>query len=382
MVLGFDFDKIHLYNKESSNMKYYLSKISILLVFICIFSISSCSQNDKLINSKQWYLENTGDAKQISTSEDYNKYIRMKEDVDIDYIGMLEILKDRDASEEVIVALLDTGVDFNHVGLKNAEYIPVGQKDNKDFDGNFAIEPDSHSVSAFNPKTGFDPHGTACAGVISSRIDGKGIAGIASTRNVKILSIDIAVDNSDQTFSRTEDLISAIQFAELNDAKVCNISFSTEDYNEKLEERIKNSSILFVVSAGNGHPLGYNIDKNQIYPACFNLENVITVGNLNYGGKLDRSSNFGKNCVDIVAPGTCIYTSAEENSYQFRSGTSIATPMVTAVAAVIFSIDNTISASEVKNIIIDSADNYSSLENKIRSSGSLNACNAVKYAQK
>jgi len=362
-------------------MRCFLSKICILiLLLICTFIATACGQGDESINTKQWYLENTGDAKYISKCEEYNQYITMEEDVDIDYREMAELFDGKDIGEEVVVALLDTGVDFNHDGLHNAMWILSGQINNEHFDGNFAIESDSREVSPSTQKTEIVSHGTGCAGIISAKINDAGIAGIASTRNVKILSVNITNDSASFTSARTEDLISAIKFAELSGSKICNISFSTADYSKELEEVIRNSSMLFVVSAGNGEPLGYNIDKHMLYPASLNLENLITVANLNYTRKLNRSSNFGEGSVDIAVPGTCIYTTAEDSTNKFRSGTSIAALMVAAVASVIFSIDNGIPASEVKNIIVKNSDYYPLLDGKVQSSGSLNAYKAVEYA--
>ena len=77
----------------------------------------------------------------------------------------------------------------------------------------------------------------------------------------------------------------------------------------------------------------HNIDQNPVYPASLPYDNIITVANLIFNGKLDRSSNFGPASVDIAAPGTFILSTIPDKSYAFMSGTSMAAPMVAGAAA-------------------------------------------------
>ena len=115
--------------------------------------------------------------------------------------------------------------------------------------------------------------------------------------------------------------------------------------------------MLFVVAAGNGNEdeIGYNIDQNPVYPASLPYDNIITVANLIFNGKLDRSSNFGPASVDIAAPGTFILSTIPDKSYAFMSGTSMAAPMVAGAAAMLYSARPELSLQDVRNILITSA---------------------------
>ena len=100
-------------------------------------------------------------------------------------------------------------------------------------------------------------------------------------------------------------------------ASICNLSFGTDIYDARLEAAIANSSMLFIIAAGNGDSAGkgYSTDESPIYPASFTSGNIISVANLLFDGSLRESSNYGVTSVDIAAPGsyvlsTCLlYTS-------------------------------------------------------------------------
>lgn len=97
-----------------------------------------------------------------------------------------------------------------------------------------------------------------------------------------------------------------IRYAQENGADICNLSMGTSVYDEELDSMIRNSSMLFIFSAGNGNEQGqgYDIDVNPVYPASYTSDNIITVGNLMFDGSLEESSNYGAVSVDIAAPGT------------------------------------------------------------------------------
>ncbi|MPM25542.1 hypothetical protein SDC9_72038 [bioreactor metagenome] len=225
-------------------------------------------------------------------------------------------------------------------------------------------------------------HGTRCAGIIAANDNAKGIIGIAAMAKVKLMSLRILDIETGEITGEVDSLIEAITFAENNGASVCNISASTKLYSAALESVIKNSKMLFVVSAGNGNGRGVNIDKSPVYPAAFNFDNVITVANLNYDGQLNKTSNFGVRTVDLAAPGTCIYTTNVNNTYSYSTGTSMAAPMVTGVSALIFSLSEDIPSEKVKEIIVDSVTATEALDQVVRSSGMLNGANAIESALK
>lgn len=139
--------------------------------------------------------------------------------------------------------------------------------------------------------------------------------------------------------------------------------------------------MLFVVSAGNGdiYEIGYDIDKYPVYPASLPYDNVLTVANLLFDGSLDDSSNYGPYNVDIAAPGTMILSTVPENSYGFMSGTSMAAPMVTAAAAMVYSARPETDLLTVKNILIYSAHKLAPLKGLMLSSGMLDVSAAMTW---
>ena len=108
---------------------------------------------------------------------------------------------------------------------------------------------------------------------------------------------------------------------------------------------------------------GYNIDYWPVFPAAYEGDNIITVGNLMFNGELDESSNFGLFSVDIAAPGTYVL-STTPGGYGFMSGTSMAAPMVTGVAAMVYSCRTDLSLADVRQAILTSARPMESLTGK------------------
>ena len=178
-------------------------------------------------------------------------------------------------------------------------------------------------------------------------------------------------------------MVEAIRYAEANGASICNLSFGSEIYYPQLEQTMRESKMLFISSAGNGSSsgIGLNADKYPDYPASFNLDNSISVANLMFDGNLAKSSNYSANLVDIAAPGTYIVSTITGNSYGFMTGTSMAAPMVTGVAALLYSYRTDISLQDVKRILMNSARRLEGLEGKLVSGGMLDAYAALNYGR-
>ena len=207
-----------------------------------------------------------------------------------------------------------------------------------------------------------ESHGTHVAGIIAAeRNNGKGANGVAN--NVAIMSIR-AVPNGDEY---DKDIALGIRYAVDNGAKIINGSFgkSFSPNAEWVYEAIKyaaSKDVLIVHAAGND---GANLDdpKNPNYPndqinnGPEIADNVITVGALDpeYGSDMVASySNYGAINVDVFAPGTDIYSTIPNNKYEFMPGTSMAAPAVAGVAALVRSQYPSLSASQVKKVILDS----------------------------
>jgi subtilisin family serine protease len=206
-----------------------------------------------------------------------------------------------------------------------------------------------------------ESHGTHVAGIIAAeRNNGIGMNGVAN--NVAIMSVRV-IPNGDEY---DKDVALGIRYAVDNGAKVINASFgkSFSPNAEWVYEAIKyaaDKDVLIVHAAGNDgedldDPKNTNFPKDHINGKEY-TGNLITVGALNdtYGPEMIASfSNYGANNVDVFAPGGNIYSSMPNNAYKFQGGTSMAAPGVSGVAALIRSYFPKLSASEVKQIIIDS----------------------------
>ena len=166
-----------------------------------------------------------------------------------------------------------------------------------------------------------------------------------------------------------------------NGASICNLSMGTMTRDEELERLMRDSPMLFVVSAGNGDASGrgYSIDDLPMYPASFGADNIITVGSMLFDGSLDVSSNFGRVSVDLAAPGMAILGPVPDRGYAYMSGTSMAAPMVTGTAALIYSCRLDMDLMEVKKAILDSARPVESMEGKTATGGVLDAYGAITY---
>ena len=188
---------------------------------------------------------------------------------------------------------------------------------------------------------------------------------------------------TEQGIGEERAVIEAIRYAEANGASICNLSFGSEIYYPQLEQVMRESKMLFISAAGNGNSsgIGRNADKYPDYPASFNLDNSISVANLMFDGNLAKSSNYSANLVDIAAPGTYIVSTISDNSYGFMTGTSMAAPMVTGVAALLYSYRKDISLQDVKTILMNSARRLEGLEGKLVSGGIVDAYAALNYGR-
>ncbi|MCV9932278.1 S8 family peptidase [Flavobacterium sp. LS1R47] len=208
-------------------------------------------------------------------------------------------------------------------------------------------------------------HCTKMAGIIgANRENNIGIKGIV--QNVKIMPLNISPSGDDHD----KDITMAIRYAVDNGAKIINMSFSKRFslHKEWVIEAFKYAEehdVLLVRSAGNE---ALDIDKNIYYPNDINLDdskefcsNFITVGAVTH--KVDSTfvsdfSNYGKDNVDLFAPGEEIYTTTSRNSYESDSGTSMSVPMFCGTAALIWLYYPKLTVQEVKQIILDSGTAY------------------------
>lgn len=240
---------------------------------------------------------------------------------------------------------------------------------NKDFNGRTPVGDDPYDITDVpygngNPKNMVDTesHGTHVAGIIAAeRNNGKGMNGVA--QNVEIMSVR-AVPNGDEY---DKDIALGIRYAVDNGASIINCSFGKAfspkaDWVYEAIAYAASKDVLIVHAAGND---GNDLEDpdNTNYPNDHKLgkiefvDNMITVGALSskYGSEMVATfSNYGGKNVDVFAPGDEIYSTMPESAYEFQGGTSMAAPAVAGVAALIRSYYPDLTASEVKNIIMQS----------------------------
>ncbi|MBD5584056.1 MAG: S8 family serine peptidase [Clostridia bacterium] len=253
-------------------------------------------------------------------------------------------------NSDIKVGIMENAIDMNHLELAgrvfNGNHTP---KDNEYID-----------------------HGTFVAGIIGAGHNKRGIAGIAEPK-MYLLKVTA--------------LANSLKYAEQNNIKVINASFCYTESDKKTYApfnashyvALSNYSGLFVTSAGND---GYNSDNKKCYPSCYDLPNIINVGATDSNGEKSSFSNYGKNEVDLFAPGESIYSSLPNNSYGYNSGTSFAAPHVTGVATLMLSVDDTLTGSDLKTIICKTVTKVDKLTNYCVMGGRLNAYNAVSYVNK
>lgn len=307
-------------------------------------------------------------AMMISIKYIYNGYLINKNkevlwyyDSNSNYHLSLDEKDSINSSKSVIIAVIDSGVDIYNESISGYVWSNKREvEDGKDDDNNGY--PDDINGWNFidNNSEVFDknnPHGTSIASIICSNSERycKG-----NKANIQIMSLRVL--DEDGECKNVDAIINAIKYAEQNGASVCNMSFDTSYYSKELEKTINDSKMLFVVSAGNKATIGSNIDNCKNYPACFNCDNIITVGSATRTEKTEIKSNFGSKNVDILAPGKNIYCLSYNGKNEKKTGTSFATPFVSSVAAIKFSFHKNISANKVKSLILDEAIKKKELE--------------------
>ena len=307
--------------------------------------------------------------------------------IDINIEEAWKISSETENKRTVTVAIIDTGIDTDHSDLKDSIWVNEDEipGDGIDNDGNGYVDDvngwnfisNSNEVCVGEE----DSHGTHGAGTIAAAWNNGGIAGIADNTNVKIMVLK-ALGGSEGKGS-PDSVIEAIKYAEANGADICNLSFGSTSSSPEFEAAIRDSKMLFVVAAGNGnqYQIGYDIDKSPVYPASLPYDNVITVGNLLFNGHLDESSNYGATSVDLAAPGTYILSTVPDNSYAYMSGTSMAAPMVTGAAALIYSTRTDLSLPDVKTAILSTVHKLAPLKGKTVTGGMLDVSAAIKWTK-
>ncbi|HBK35322.1 MAG: peptidase S8 and S53, subtilisin, kexin, sedolisin [Candidatus Uhrbacteria bacterium GW2011_GWE2_40_58] len=301
----------------------------------------------------------------------------------LDHIGVPEAWETTTGSSEVIVAVLDSGVDFDHPDLADNSWVNKKEipEDGIDNDGNGYIDDvygwdfvHEDNMPIPDVGLGFEEdavsHGTFIAGTIGAVGNNtEGIVGI--NWSVKIMSLRV-LDN--YGVGDSEAVRKAIEYATTNGADVINLSFAGYDYSERFQEAVEKAyeaGVVTVAAVGNDSDGGLNINHYPSYPACFTNgagsdDWVIGVAATQEDDTKAIFSNYGSYCTDISAPGTDFYSTffqddewlefSEEYYHGYWSGTSMAVPVVSGAVALLIAEYPTLTPSQIKIILQLSVD--------------------------
>jgi len=337
----------------------------------------------------QWGLHNT--AQELPVSEGYD-VPRGIADVDIDAPEAWDTFK---GEKNTIVAILDTGCDYNHPDLypniwKNLGEIPGN---NFDDDGNGYIDDirgwnfrEDNNDPIDYPYKYYYGHSTHVAGIIGASGDNEqGMSGIMHNTNLMILKMLALHQWKGEWYwyGTMDGAAQGIRYAVNKGAKVINISWWTTEKSQELEEAIKEAEkagVIVVCLSGGG---GRDIDEDPAYPASFTMDNIITVCAIDATDRVASFSNTGKLSVDLGAPGVQILSAnaywekSGQEDYRWSEWGTSGPAFVSGAAGLLRSLVPTATAGEIKEALLDSAFKTPSLEGKCVTGGRLNLNDAI-----
>lgn len=280
-------------------------------------------------------------------------------------------------TRRTIVAVIDTGVDYNHQDLAANMWRNAGEiaGDGIDNDGNGYADDIYGYDFANNDADPFDDqgHGTHVAGTIGA-VGNNGIGTTGVNWNTRIMALKfLAADGSGSTAGA----ISALNYAVRMGANLSNNSWGGGGSSSLLSQAIGNARTaghIFVAAAGNS---GQNNDLTPNYPSNYSFDNVVAVAATDSRDALASFSCYGATTVDIAAPGVGILSTLPGNTYGTYSGTSMATPHVSGAISLIWDQNPTFTYQQVIAKLYSSVDKIAGLNGKVATGGRLNIGNAL-----
>ncbi|MDO5398734.1 MAG: S8 family serine peptidase [bacterium] len=320
-----------------------------------MIDLSALTENDN---------NNIAENKEASEEDEQTPYLKtdlIEKTVDPSPASISIDIKENTTAEEetgTIVALIDTGIDINHAALTG--HIYTNEYDNSaDEDGNGYLgdingwDFYNNTPNVYNSDFGLEQaHGTHIAGIIAD-----------TAPDAKILPLKVFEHGT----AYTSDIIEAIHYAESMGAKIANCSWGCTDENAALKEAMEQSQMTFVCAVGNNR---LNLNETPIYPACYELDNIVSVTSVNVDGGLSYFSNYGN--VDIAALGRDVEGIFPENETGTLSGTSISAGYVTGALASAYT-----TGEETVNRMFSSADKLMNLQETVTDGRRLNLENLL-----
>ena len=283
----------------------------------------------------------------------------------------------------IVVAVVDTGVDYNHAVFADSSAMWSNTREiannGVDDDGNGFVDDIRGWNFAYNNNNPMDDdgHGTHVAGIVLGATQNISAYPMTPAR-IRIMPLKFLDANGMGT---TSDAVKAIYYAVNNGAKVINNSWGGGGYSNSLVEALNyayNNKVVLVAAAGNS---ANNNDQSPTYPASYSIPGLISVAATTDADNLASFSNFGASTVHVGAPGSSIYSTYPYNSYGRSSGTSMATPFIAGLAALILRENPNLSAFQVRELVFSGAVPVASLTSKTTTQSRMNAYNSVQAAK-
>ena len=269
----------------------------------------------------------------------------------------------RPGTSNITVAVIDTGIDYNHPDLVNNLW--------HNTDGSVGWNFVANNNNPYDD----NGHGTHVSGTIGAEgNNGVGVAGI--NWHVRIMALKFLDSAGNGTTSAA---VQAIYWADNHGAKILNNSWAGGGYDSALASAISYTQqvgVIFVAAAGND---GTNNDVTPTYPANYAYNNVISVAATDANDNLASYSNYGKSTVTLAAPGSNILSTTPNDTYSYYSGTSMATPHVTGALALVWGEHPDWNYTQVMAAVLNTVDQNSNLAGKVETGGRLNLYKAVLY---
>ncbi|MBQ7568812.1 S8 family serine peptidase [bacterium] len=275
-----------------------------------------------------------------------------------------------------VIAMIDSGVDFNHPELRNNILVNQGEiPDNGIDDDGDGVVDNYWGYNAYSQNgdvMDHSGHGTHVAGTIAAEgNNGSGVVGINWTAS--LMPIRIFNDNGSTNAAA---IIRGINYATSHGARITTNSWGGGGANEAIKEAFEKSHCLHMMSAGN---TGTNNDVHPHYPSDYDLPNNLAVAATDRNDQLANFSCYGQKNVDIAAPGKDILSTVPGGKYAVYSGTSMATPHVTGAVGLLLAQDPTMSNDEIKERIMNGGDKLPQLDGKVASGARLNVNGSLEY---